>query len=49
MDIKAIEQRRAYKRDWYRRNKDKAREYQERYWNKKADAAEDAEDAEAAE
>lgn len=46
MDIKAIEQRRAYKRDWYRRNKDKAREYQERYWNKKAYKAEDAEAAE---
>ena len=42
MNNKAIEMRRAYKREWYKRNKDKAKEYQERYWNKKADEAEAA-------
>ena len=31
--------RRAYKRDWNRRNRDKVRAAQERYWNRKAAAA----------
>ena len=32
----AAEARRAYKREWYARNRDKQREYTERYWAKKA-------------
>lgn len=28
--------RRAYKAEWQRRNRDKVKQYQERYWNKKA-------------
>ena len=40
MDEKAIEARRAYKREWQRNNPDKVRAQQERYWQKKAEAKE---------
>lgn len=36
MTEQAAEARRAYKREWYAKNKDKTREYQRRYWAKKA-------------
>lgn len=39
MTEKAKEARRAYKRKWQRENRDKVRAQQERYWNKKAEAA----------
>lgn len=39
MDEQAKELRRAYKRDWNRRNRDKVKAAQERYWNRKAKAA----------
>lgn len=42
MTDKAKEARRAYKREWNRRNPDKVKAAQERYWNKKAEAAEAA-------
>ena len=49
MDEKAKELRRAYKRNWYRKNKEKQKAANERYWNKKAaEAASAAEQAEAA-
>lgn len=32
----AREARNAYRREWYAKNKDKAREQQERYWTRKA-------------
>ena len=38
MDEKAREARRAYKREWNRRNKDKVKAAQERYWIRKAEA-----------
>lgn len=31
--------RRKYKREWQRKNKDKVKEYQRRYWEKKATRA----------
>lgn len=37
MNNKAKEMRRAYKREWYKKNKDKVKAAQERYWNKKAE------------
>lgn len=42
MDIKekALEIRRAYKREWNRKNRDKVRAAQARYWIKKAKEAE---------
>lgn len=40
MDEKAKEARRAYKREWNRKNRDKVKQAQERYWTKKAAAAE---------
>lgn len=40
MNEKALAARRAYKREWNRRNPDKVRAAQERYWNRKAEAAE---------
>ena len=40
MDEKAKEARRAYKREWNRRNRDKVKQAQERYWSRKAAAAE---------
>ena len=39
MNEKAREARRAYKREWNRRNPDKVKAAQERYWQRKADAA----------
>lgn len=36
MDEKAREARRQYKAEWARRNRDKIREYQDRYWTKRA-------------
>ena len=36
MDERAKEARRAYKREWNRRNRDKVKAAQERYWSKKA-------------
>lgn len=42
MDEKAKEARRAYKREWNRKNRDKVRAAQERYWARKAAAAESA-------
>lgn len=38
----AKEARRAYKREWNRRNKDKVKAAQERYWNKRAEEAAEA-------
>lgn len=38
MNDKAKEMRREYKREWNRRNKDKVKAAQERYWNKRAAA-----------
>lgn len=32
----ALEARRAYKREWARKNKDKVKAQQERYWKRKA-------------
>ena len=36
MDSAAIEARNAYRRKWYRKNKDKVKAQQERYWIRKA-------------
>lgn len=36
MNSAAIEARKAYRRAWYRSNPEKQKEYQARYWNKKA-------------
>lgn len=49
MTDKAKEARRAYKREWNRKNKDKVKAAQERYWNKKAEQLEAAKKATAAE
>ena len=38
MNEKAKEARRAYRREWARKNRDKVMAAQERYWNKKAAA-----------
>lgn len=43
MNEKAAAARRAYKREWNRRNRDKVKAAQERYWNRKAEAAETTE------
>lgn len=40
MTEKAAEARRAYKREWARKNPDKVRAQQERHWAKKAAAME---------
>ena len=45
MEERAKEMRRAYKRNWSRRNPDKVRAAQERYWERKA-AEESAQDTE---
>ena len=42
MDEKAKEARRAYRREWAKKNPDKVRAIEERYWTKKAQAAEKA-------
>ena len=39
MNEKALEARRAYKRQWAKNNPDKVKAQQERYWSKKAAAA----------
>lgn len=39
MDEKAKEARRAYKREWNRKNRDKVKAAQEKYWTKKAQQA----------
>ena len=39
MTEKAAEARRAYKREWYKRNREKVKAQQDRYWAKKAEAA----------
>ena len=36
MNEQAAAARRAYKRKWARENRDKIREYQDRYWTRKA-------------
>ena len=41
----AKEARRAYKREWNRKNKDKVKEAQRRYWEKRAAEAQDQEEA----
>ena len=38
MDEKAKAARRAYKREWNRRNRDRVKAAQERYWTRKAAA-----------
>ncbi len=38
MTERAKELRRAYKREWNRKNRDKVKAAQERYWNRKAEA-----------
>ena len=43
MDEKAREARRAYKREWNRKNRDKVKAAQERYWARKAAEMEAAE------
>lgn len=40
MTEKALEMRREYKRNWNKANKDKVKAAQERYWQKKAEQAE---------
>lgn len=37
MDNAAREAMNAYRREWYRKNKDKAKAQRERYWRKKAE------------
>lgn len=36
MTQSAMEARRAYRRKWYAQNRDRQREYMDRYWEKKA-------------
>ena len=43
MTKEATEARRAYRRDWAKKNPDKVRAYTTRYWEKKAAAAEPTE------
>lgn len=38
MNEQARELRRAYKREWNRKNRDKVKAAQDRYWQRKADA-----------
>ena len=45
MDERAKELRRAYKREWNRKNRDKVKAAQVRYWERKAAAAAAAEAA----
>lgn len=40
MTDKAKEARRAYKREWNRKNRDKVKAAQDRYWTRRAAAAE---------
>jgi len=48
MNEAAAEARRAYRREWARKNPDKVKAQQERYWAKRAAQAEQAEGAEQA-
>ena len=52
LDSKAAEKRRAYLQEWRRKNPDKVREYNETYWQRKAEqkkeGKDDAENASAA-
>lgn len=48
MNEQAKEARRAYKREWNRKNRDKVKAAQDRYWNRIAAAQEAAEAAQAA-
>jgi hypothetical protein len=41
MTEEAKKRRRAYKREWQRKNRDKVKSYQEKYWDKKAKEAEE--------
>lgn len=43
MDNAAREARNAYRREWYSKNRDKAKAQQERYWKKKAKELNNAE------
>lgn len=45
MNEAALKARRAYKRKWNREHPDKLKEYQERYWNRKAAQLEESEQA----
>lgn len=45
MTEQALEARRAYKREWARRNPDKIRAQQARHWERKAAAAEERQQA----
>ena len=36
LDLKALEKRRAYYREWRRKNKEKVKQYNESYWLKKS-------------
>ena len=47
MTAEAKEARRAYKREWNRKNRDKVREAQARYWERKAQAMQAAQDQQA--
>lgn len=42
MTEQAKEARRAYKREWQRKNRDKVRGYEERYWARKAEETKSA-------
>lgn len=46
MNERAKEARRAYKREWNRKNRDKVKAAQERYWNRKAEAAQNQQEQE---
>lgn len=46
MNEQGKEARRAYKREWARRNPEKTREYQRNYWERRAAAAEERQQAE---
>lgn len=45
MDAAAIEARRAYKREWNRKNPEKVKAATERYWQKRAREAQEAQQA----
>ena len=45
MTEQAREQRRAYKREWNRKNKDKVKAASERYWERKAAEAQSKQEA----
>lgn len=45
MDEKALEAQRAYKREWRKKNIDKVKEHEARYWAKKAAQTETPEEA----